>query len=189
MYSGLSGRASSIPKLEQLAIRTIILNLDALGDMGDIPEEYKQKIMTACTHDQLEQLERHNPKKLDSESLWERHCSKVYHISEKSHRTWRETFFRAKEEELRKRKLMKDKLKKVEKLERAKLEANSTKFIEPPAKQKASTFGNAMVKSTSLRQRVSLNSPMGGGITKGGGGKGLFQKAVADTKARSKPRV
>lgn len=40
--------------------------------------------MSACSHDQLEQLERSN-KKLDSERFWEGHCKREHHVNEKTH--------------------------------------------------------------------------------------------------------
>jgi len=122
----------TIPKLTELAMRTILRHVEYLGDLGVIEECFQQRIFSACTPDKLADLEHFaflNSRKLDTEAFWERHCRIKLNVTAKTKKTWKETYIHVKQNNARKVSLLKRQMLDAEKKVKQQKDSSATSII------------------------------------------------------------
>ncbi|XP_042659533.1 elongin-A-like isoform X2 [Tyto alba] len=97
VYSG--SKAVSLSKMLTLyeqCIRVLQNNIDLLHEVGGVPFEILEPVLTRCTPEQLLRIEKCNPTFTEeSDHLWKRHCQRDFkNESLPEHEPWREMYLR-----------------------------------------------------------------------------------------------
>jgi len=75
----MKSSGKGFPSLYQLSLKVLLRNIDALGEIGDVPREMLEPLFAKCNWKQLASLEYYNPHLIEgNEKLWETHAQKVF---------------------------------------------------------------------------------------------------------------
>ncbi|NWU84604.1 ELOA1 protein, partial [Onychorhynchus coronatus] len=87
---------SKMLTLYEQCIRVLQNNIDLLQDVGGVPFEILEPVLTRCTPEQLFRIEECNLKFIkDSDHLWKKHCQRDFkNESLLEYETWREMYLR-----------------------------------------------------------------------------------------------
>uniref|UniRef100_A0A8C8SAQ6 Elongin-A n=1 Tax=Pelusios castaneus TaxID=367368 RepID=A0A8C8SAQ6_9SAUR len=87
---------SKMLTLYEQCIRVLQNNIDSLHEVGGVPFEILEPVLTRCTPEQLFRIEECNPMFIEeSDHLWKKHCQKDFkneHLLE--YESWRELYVR-----------------------------------------------------------------------------------------------
>ncbi|NXG55393.1 ELOA1 protein, partial [Hemiprocne comata] len=87
---------SKMLTLYELCIRVLQNNIDLLHEVGGVPFEILEPVLTRCTPEQLFRIEECNPVFIEeSDHLWKKHCQRDFKneiLTE--HESWREMYLR-----------------------------------------------------------------------------------------------
>ncbi|KFQ27832.1 Transcription elongation factor B polypeptide 3, partial [Mesitornis unicolor] len=97
VYSG--SKALSLSKmltLHEQCIRVLQNNIDSLHEVGGVPFEILEPVLTRCTPEQLLRIEECNPTFMEeSDHLWKKHCQRIFkNESILEYESWREMYLR-----------------------------------------------------------------------------------------------
>uniref|UniRef100_A0ABM5GFW1 Elongin-A-like n=1 Tax=Pogona vitticeps TaxID=103695 RepID=A0ABM5GFW1_9SAUR len=87
---------SKMLTLYEQCIRVLQNNIDLLHEVGGVPFEMLEPVLTRCTPEQLLRIEDCNPKFVDeSDLLWKIHCQKYFRNEQPlEYESWREMYLR-----------------------------------------------------------------------------------------------
>ncbi|NXI73147.1 ELOA1 protein, partial [Anseranas semipalmata] len=87
---------SKMLTLYELCIRVLQNNIDSLHEVGGVPFEILEPVLTRCTPEQLFRVEECNPTLTEeSDHLWKKHCQKDFkNESLLEYESWREMYLR-----------------------------------------------------------------------------------------------
>ncbi|XP_058796242.1 transcription elongation factor B polypeptide 3 [Phymastichus coffea] len=96
VYSGNKSGWTSVPSLQEICIRVLIENIDALEYTGGVPFDILKPVLERASVDQLFMLEYHNPYLVEeSDQLWKFHCNKYFKNKLREEmESWREMYMR-----------------------------------------------------------------------------------------------
>ncbi|KFO81243.1 Transcription elongation factor B polypeptide 3, partial [Cuculus canorus] len=97
VYSG--SKPASLSKMLTLyehCIRVLQNNIDSLHEVGGVPFEILEPVLTRCTPEQLFRIEEYNPTFTEeSDHLWKKHCQRDFkNESLLEYESWREMYLR-----------------------------------------------------------------------------------------------
>ncbi|XP_072188935.1 elongin-A-like isoform X1 [Excalfactoria chinensis] len=97
---------SKMLTLYELCIRVLQNNIDSLNEVGGVPFEILEPVLTRCTPEQLLRVEECNPRFTEeSDHLWKQHCQRDFkNESLLEYECWREMYlrlFKEREEKLK----------------------------------------------------------------------------------------
>jgi len=174
-------KQTTIPTLLELAIRVIIRNLDALAEIGDIPQVIKNRILEHARPDQLRRIENCNiHKNLGTDHIWKNYCIKARYIIledelEDESMSWREFYEQQQNNEKAKLKEIGSRLKSGYVKEKKEKQSKQIQVITPVSTKKV---GGGMRHKTS-RGVTKISSPTGpAGILNNGKKKGDLMKVA-----------
>ncbi|NWH66115.1 ELOA1 protein, partial [Geococcyx californianus] len=97
VYSGSkSVSLSKMLTLYEQCIRVLQNNIDSLHEVGGVPFEILEPVLTRCTPEQLFRIEEYNPTFTEeSDHLWKKHCQRDFkNESLLEYESWREMYLR-----------------------------------------------------------------------------------------------
>eukprot|EP01080_Neovahlkampfia_damariscottae_P000007 gene7-4258_t len=129
-----------IPSLVNICINIMQVNINDVGSLAYLPDEYVIKILSVCTAEQLEEKERINEEEgieLPTDSLWKILCEKDLGCREKDkeNSNWKEVYKRKKEERTNKFDLISSRLQKEKRKKDMKSSSKQVQQISEPKEQ------------------------------------------------------
>jgi len=163
-------KRTTVPSLLDLALRVIIRNLDSLGEIGDIPQNIKNRILEHARPDQLKRIEDCNIyKNLNTEHIWKSFCIKARIITaddelEDESMTWRDFYEQYQDTEKAKLKEIGTRLKKGFIKEKQEKQSKQIVVITPTAVRKTAASRNITSRGISKTTSKPQTSTGPGGI-------------------------
>jgi len=182
---GIIIRQTTVPTLLELAIRVIIRNLDALAEIGEIPQSIKNRILEHARPDQLKRIEICNiHKNLGTDHIWKSYCIKARYIStedelEDDYMTWKDFYEQQQNTEKAKLKEIGSRLKSGYVKEKKEKQSKQIQVITPTAASTKRAVGIGVRHKTS-RGVTKITTPTTGpaGILNNGKKKGDLMKVA-----------
>lgn len=83
-----------MPSLQEICIRLLIENIDALEYTGGVPFDILQPILERANAEQLQRLEYFNPYLMDdTDPMWKFHCNKIFKTKHREEmESWRDMY-------------------------------------------------------------------------------------------------
>ena len=108
---------SQVFSLEEICLRVLMENIDKLTSVGDAPFYLMKPVLAKCNPIQLSRIEDFNPHLVEEcDELWKEHCRGEFRgqqPDDEEDETWRDLYFRAKEERDNKLKMLTSTIKKT----------------------------------------------------------------------------
>jgi transcription elongation factor B polypeptide 3 len=153
-------QVTTIPTLKQLAIYTLIDNVDALGDVGDVPSYLLEQVFAVCSPEQLNHIETSTRRDdLNTEKYWESHCKKVGIKEKAPNATWKDMWLQKVESDRERERRALKRLREMHESEQAAKRAKQIKILpsqplRPPKKSRQSQPTPREIIKKKLAQKI-----------------------------------
>jgi len=160
-----------VPPLVELAILSVIDNLDALESVGDIPLPFISRILHCCSTQQLKRIEDER-QDIDTHCYWKSHCEKELGadtstestLTDYNCNTWRQYFLKKEKEHEDRMKKFSAKAKILYQQDESQKKARSIQFLDaqPTKKKSLSSLKDHSFPSLSKSTKRSSTKPQVG---------------------------